>query len=192
MSNALISLQSLTIARGRMVLAEGLTGNVHSGDIILLTGPNGAGKTSYLRALAGLLAPAAGAITRAGETHFLGAHPLTASLETPRQYLKFQAALMDGAFLADDVFGITPVFDTPLLHLSSGWRQRVKLSRLRLAHRAIWLLDEPTDGLDAAGIALLQTLVETHRQTGGAVIIATHQPQLWPGAQIMPFGAVAA
>lgn len=185
----LLSIQGVSVARGSTVLAHDVTHSLPAGGMVLLTGPNGSGKTSFLRAVAGLLEIHTGTITRSGAFHFLAASPLTPSLETPRQYLTYQAALMGRPLrLIADVFGITNVLDAPLKSLSTGWRQRVKLSRLMLDDRPLWFLDEPSDGLDAAGVKSLQHLAATHLETGGAAIIATHDPQFWTQAQSMTLG----
>ncbi len=181
----LLTFTGVNVARGGVTLAHNITHALGTGGLLLLTGPNGSGKTSFLRAAAGLL-EFTGTMHRAGDAQFLAAQPLSPSLETPRQYLTYQAALMGVPFtLATDVFEITRVLDTPLNKLSTGWRQRVKLSRLLCGNRAVWLLDEPSDGLDAAGVRTLQAVVKTHLHNGGAAIIATHDPHLWPDAQTM-------
>lgn len=188
----ILATNALNVTRGNALLAENVTRNINAGDLLLLVGPNGSGKTSFLRVLAGLLAPAAGAITREAPLHWIPAQPLLPSLETPRQYLTYQAALMGVAFnLQNDPFNITHILDVALNRLSTGWRQRVKLSRLVLDQRALWLLDEPADGLDMVAIKILQNLTTAHTKNKGAVIIATHDAHLWPDAAQMEFGGAA-
>ena len=58
--------------------------------------------------------------------------------------------------------------------LSSGQRRRLALSRLALVARPLWLLDEPTVGLDAASRDSLAALMAAHLATGGIIIAATH------------------
>ena len=67
--------------------------------------------------------------------------------------------------------------------LSTGQRRRLALARLALAPAApLWLLDEPTLGLDAASVSRLGRLLARHREGGGAVVAATHLPLPMPDA----------
>lgn len=188
----ILSTQGLSVARGNTVLTDNVTRSIKPGEVLLLLGPNGSGKTSFLRTLAGLLEPAAGTIICDHLFHWIPAQALNPSLETPRQYLTYQAALMDAPFnIQNDPFNIKSVLDTPLNRLSTGWRQRVKLSRLILDQYPIWFLDEPADGLDSIALKILQNLIAAHAKAGGAIIIATHDAHLWPDASRMEFGGAA-
>jgi heme exporter protein A len=66
--------------------------------------------------------------------------------------------------------------------LSSGQKRRLALARLALAPAGLWLLDEPTVGLDAASVERLGTLLARHRAAGGMVLAATHLPLPLSGA----------
>ena len=67
--------------------------------------------------------------------------------------------------------------------LSAGQKRRLALARLALAPCPIWLLDEPSVGLDAASIARLGALLRRHRAAGGMVVAATHVPLPLDGAR---------
>ena len=64
--------------------------------------------------------------------------------------------------------------------LSAGQKRRLALSRLALTTAPLWLLDEPTLGLDAAAIDRFGVLLRDHRARGGMVIAATHVPLPMP------------
>jgi heme exporter protein A len=68
----------------------------------------------------------------------------------------------------------------PCRALSAGQKRRSALARLLLAPRPLWLLDEPLDGLDGAGLAVFADLAATHLDGGGAILMTSHQPL--PGA----------
>ena len=60
--------------------------------------------------------------------------------------------------------------------LSAGQKRRVSIAKLLVSHKAIWVVDEPTAGLDKASENLFANLIEDHMSSGGIVIAATHQP----------------
>jgi heme exporter protein A len=70
--------------------------------------------------------------------------------------------------------GLARLAELPVRLLSAGQRRRLGLARLALGRSQLWLLDEPTVGLDREGVALLAALVAAHRAAGGMVIAATH------------------
>ena len=69
-----------------------------------------------------------------------------------------------------------PLAELPARMLSAGQKRRLALSRLALSDAPLWLLDEPTLGLDAASIERFGTLLAAHRASGGIVVAATHVP----------------
>jgi heme exporter protein A len=178
---------------GRRVLAS-VSFTLREGEALVVTGRNGAGKSTLLAALAGLLRPEAGSIRATGlderslaESLHLVAHrdALKSSL-TAAENLCFAASLLGspGATPAEALEGVgmPGAADLPVAYLSAGQRRRVALARLLVAHRPLWLLDEPTLALDVAGQAMLTGLMQRHLAGGGLLIAATHAPLGLPGA----------
>jgi len=66
--------------------------------------------------------------------------------------------------------------DLPFAALSTGQKRRIGLCRLLTGARPLWLLDEPSSGLDQAGAALFSQICREHLAAGGLVIAATHMP----------------
>ena len=64
----------------------------------------------------------------------------------------------------------------PAAYLSAGQRRRLSIARLLAVRRPVWLLDEPTNALDAAGQTLFANLMGDHLSRGGLIIAATHTP----------------
>lgn len=155
----------------------------HSGDMIELRGPNGAGKSSLLRLLAGLDDPAEGEIAIVGGFNYVGHLDAIKPVMTARENLQIWADLMRDADVgrALDAFALTPLADDLAMVLSQGQKRRLALSRLALARRAVWLLDEPTVGLDDASLSRLGELITAHRASGGVVVAATHVSLQQPG-----------
>jgi heme exporter protein A len=81
-----------------------------------------------------------------------------------------------------DAFGLARLASLPARFLSAGQRRRLALARLVAAPGRLWLLDEPTVGLDRASVAALEGVVARHRAAGGMVVVATHTELELPGA----------
>jgi ABC-type transport system involved in cytochrome c biogenesis ATPase subunit len=70
--------------------------------------------------------------------------------------------------------GLTPVALQEGRTLSAGQRKRCSLARLLFCDEALWLLDEPYSNLDPEGIAMLDRILKSHLNAGGACIMTTH------------------
>ncbi|MEO3428011.1 heme ABC exporter ATP-binding protein CcmA [Pelagibius sp. CAU 1746] len=173
---------------GRDVFAD-LSFNLPPGGALLLTGPNGSGKSSLLRLMGGLLKPAAGellwggrAIAEAPEEHaerlhYLGHLDAVKPVLNVTENLRFWADLRGGEAALDDAlerFALTELAAVPGRLLSAGQRRRLALARLVAAPADLWLLDEPSVGLDHASVERLAQAIAAHRAGGGRVVVATH------------------
>lgn len=187
--SASLAARDVTIVRGGRWLVDDLSFAVAGGGALLVSGRNGVGKSSLLRALAGLLRPHAGSIDVTGDIAFLGEsaaldgeRPLAAALEFwARQDARADPATAVAAALS--VVELGDLVDVPVRLLSTGQRRRAALARVVASGAAIWLLDEPANGLDTAAVARLATLIAGHRASGGIAVVATHQPLDLPDAQ---------
>ncbi|HVI29747.1 heme ABC exporter ATP-binding protein CcmA [Hansschlegelia sp.] len=178
--------EALTVARGGCPILDGVSLAVEEGGALAVVGPNGAGKSTLLRTLAGLLKPLSGSVRLEGDEedapvrermHLLGhLDAVKAGLSVERNLAFARDVLGGEGDLAEALtrVGLGAIADLPGGALSAGQRRRLALARLIAAPRPVWLLDEPTAALDAAGQALLAALVAEHRGRGGMVIAATH------------------
>lgn len=177
--------KNLSCERGGRMVFQNLNFEIAAGEFAELRGPNGAGKSSLLRLLAGLNVPESGSLTFVGgkdeatiaeHAHYIGHSEANKPALTVQENLKFWSELL-GAPLnpnATSFFNLDGLADDQALLLSAGQKRRLALTRLVLAHRPIWLLDEPSVGLDTASLILLQNQIRSHVATGGIVIAATH------------------
>jgi len=178
---------------GRRIL-RGVNLRVSSGECQLLCGENGAGKSTLLRILAGMEAPNAGLVTddhgqlrwrRARrqllrDVIYLHQHPylfegtVEYNLRYPVRGSRIQRSQLVRKGL--EWSGLTDLADQPVHNLSGGERQRVALARAWLRHPRVMLLDEPTTNMDSACRRRTVDLLQTLRDSGVALIIATHDP----------------
>lgn len=187
MEAALLEARELACWRGERLVFAGLSFTLAPGEALLLTGPNGAGKSSLLRVLAGLLPAAEGRLLWAGEDAladrvghgtrlcYVGHQDAVKPALTAAENLAFFARRAGGEVArALAALDLSPLADLPARVLSSGQRRRLALARLALAPRPLWLLDEPSVGLDAASVARLGPLFAAHLARGGMIVAATH------------------
>jgi len=104
---------------------------------------------------------------------------------------RFLGRKPDGRDAALAAFGLASLRDIPAAYLSSGQQRRLALARVLLAHRPIWLLDEPTASLDQAAAEALTRVVADHLAAGGLVIAATHVPLGFAKARELALSAAA-
>jgi heme exporter protein A len=187
---ALLQAAGLAAFRGERVVFRDLSFTVASGGSLAVTGPNGSGKSTLLRLLAGLLRPAAGTLTwdstdaladlsmHARRVAYIGHQDGVKPTLTAAENLHFAARLSGcPAREALAAAGLDELADLPARMLSAGQRRRLALARLALSTKVpLWLLDEPTLGLDAASVAQFGTMLARHCAGGGIVVAATHLP----------------
>jgi heme exporter protein A len=171
--NALLRFDEVALRRGGRLLFEGLSLALAGGDALHVAGPNGSGKSSLIRLAAGLLSAERGRVERSRLA--LADEHLALDRELPLgRALGFWAKA--DLKKAIDHLGLAPLTNVPVRLLSSGQAKRAALARVAASGAPLWLLDEPLNGLDAEGAQRLATLVDAHLASGGAALIASHQP----------------
>ncbi len=183
----MLQAEQLAAFRGERLVFSGVGFTVAPGGALVLTGPNGSGKSTLLRLLAGLVRAAAGRVLWRGEealadltehgrrVTYLGHQDAVKLGLTVAENLRFWGA-PDAVVRALAAVDLAPLAELPARMLSAGQKRRLALARLALSAAPIWLIDEPTLGLDAASVERFGTLLAVHRGRGGVVVAATHLP----------------
>jgi len=184
-----LSGRGVKCVRGGREVFSGLDFEAAAGEVLAVTGPNGSGKTSLLRLIAGLLMPDEGAIaleggeaelTLAEQAHYLGHRdalkPALSALENLSFWRDYLGGEVSDAGKGLEAVRLDHAAHLPAAYLSAGQRRRLSLARLLAVRRPLWLLDEPTAALDAAGQELFAGLMRDHLARGGLIVAATHGP----------------
>ncbi len=161
-----------------------------AGSAVAVVGANGAGKTTLLRIVAGILPLDRGFITLAGQPlrgatrRRVGFVPEAADpppFLTARDLLALCAALRDSPIPDDDQrrrLYPAALEDARIGTMSLGERRRVCLAAALVGDPAVLVLDEPENGLDAAGTETLISLLRDACGRGAIVLVATHDAAL--------------
>lgn len=188
----LIETKGLCKSYGGTLRVKDLHMAVPEGSIYGFLGPNGAGKSTTLKMILGLAHPTGGEIDvfgkRMNEKNRLDILQHIGSLiESPSYYghltgeenLKILQTLRnvpeDNIREALDIVRLTSQKDKKVAHYSLGMKQRLGLAAALLAHPRLLILDEPTNGLDPAGIQEMRELIcDLPRRFGMTVVVSSH------------------
>ena len=197
MSEPLLDIQGLSVRAGSEPLLEDVSFHVEPGQRLAVVGPSGCGKTTLLRAVAGLIDPAAGSIQLQGQSPeqigwpayrrrvvLVAQKPVLPDVsvaEALRQPFRYAAA--EGAEFPQDHarqwlerLRVDPGrWEQPARSLSVGQQQRVCLVRALLVEPAVVLLDEPTSALDEQAMQAVEELLNDQaEQNDLAVVVVSH------------------
>ncbi len=200
--------RGLICDRGERRVFADLDFAVPAGGALVLTGPNGSGKSSLLRLMAGLLRPAAGRMTWDGRDlredveghrarlHYVGHLDAVKPVLSAAENLAFWAdgagsgpAAVEEALARFDLAWLANVAGRML---SAGQKRRLALARLLARPAELWLLDEPTVGLDSDSRRRFSEVLADHRAGGGRAVVATHTSLELPDAEWLGLEAFAA
>jgi ABC-type multidrug transport system ATPase subunit len=175
----------------------GVSFTLHRGEVLGLVGHRWAGKTTVLRLIAAALPPSGGSIdvvdpeidpARDGRSFksrlgFAPEDPALYPFLTGNETLKLVGTLhqLDADVAVRrigryaETFGLQGVLDQPTHTYSRGMKRKLSLIVSILHDPLYWLIDEPTEALDAAAIRVLKELIAEQKRDGRAVLVATRQ-----------------
>ena len=185
-----VTTTELTRRFGPITALDRLTVELPAGGVIGLVGPNGSGKSTLIRTLLGLIRPTGGS-----------ASVLGSSISSPRHYASRVGVLIESpAFIpslsartnlvslarlrrlrlerVDAVLtqvGLIGRDREPVKRFSLGMKQRLGIAAALLSDPELLILDEPTNGLDPAGIVEIRELLRDLGRNGRAVFVSSHQ-----------------
>ncbi|HEX6047934.1 MAG TPA: ATP-binding cassette domain-containing protein [Gemmatimonadaceae bacterium] len=195
--NRLLSVADVHKEYGAVRAVDGVSFDVHAGEIVALLGPNGAGKTTLIRMLVGLTHPDRGAVAYHVDgkeqsmlpAPALGYLPeergLYQDVSTARTLAYFgrlrgmsrsDAARAAAAWL--ERFALADRANEPLKALSKGNQQKVQFASAVLHRPRFAILDEPFSGLDPLNQDLFVRTIHELREGGTTVLLSAHQMQL--------------
>ncbi len=189
--DAILETRNLTKRYGDRLAVDGLNLSLSPGEVFGFLGPNGAGKTTTIRMLLNLVRPTAGEVwlfgrrlhdDPSGLLRRVGALIESPSFQpylTGRQNLRVagqytgpvSAARVDEVL---DLVGLSRRADDPFASYSLGMKQRLGIGAAVLMSPELVLLDEPTNGLDPAGIVEIRELIRTLGRSGTTVLVSSH------------------
>lgn len=185
----------LGMIRSDNVIFRNINFTIRSGNNLLVIGRNGSGKSTLLKIIAGITSASEGQFMINQQKHLYRTqigdyiHYLT-DFEHFKPELTTYQNLIHYSYLLHPylserfhhlncIQGLTlmnlePYKNLPTKYLSFGQTKRLSLVRLFLKEKKIWILDEPTVGLDNKSVQLLSFFIQKHNDRGGIVVISSH------------------
>jgi len=172
----ILSIQHISKSYGPIQALKDVSFDVPEGSVFGVLGPNGSGKTTLLATILDVL------LADSGTYQWFGGMPpeqarrqMGALLETPNfyHYLSAWKGLDDRERVLKQV-GLFDRKDSKFQSYSLGMKQRLAIGAALLGHPKVLVLDEPTNGLDPAGIAEIRELIRELNRQGITIIIASH------------------
>ncbi|GMA60117.1 ABC transporter ATP-binding protein [Alicyclobacillus fastidiosus] len=191
MANA-VELRNVTKTIGNKQIVKNLTLDIPEGEVFGLLGPNGAGKTTTIRMMVGLISISTGQVLIKGhdvaKDYKRAIHEVGSIVENPEMYkyltgyqnLVQYARMVSGVDRRriDEVVefvGLEKRIHEKVRRYSLGMRQRLGLAQALLHKPSVLVLDEPTNGLDPAGIRELRDhLRYLAKEAGVCVVVSSH------------------
>lgn len=198
--NKVIELNSIEVKYGEKIALSEIDLEIYQGEFVGIIGPNGSGKSTLLKLILGLLKPSSGKISVLGKSYLkgiarnqIGYIPQYQQQDVHFPIKVFDVVMMgrisklgifhrpkkadkEAVFSALDKVGMLDYYQTPFGHLSSGQQQRIAFARVLAQGAQIFLLDEPTTGIDLAlQHELLSLIGQLHQTEKITILYVAHE-----------------
>lgn len=186
--------QNLVKTYGSTVALRGVDAVFESARVTLIEGANGSGKSTLLGILGTVIRATAGTVVYEpfGDDRmrvrsaigWLSHETLTYPDLTGRQNVELVARLhgldpVEAWSRAEERFELGVFARRPMRTCSRGQRQRVALARALIHEPSLVLLDEPTAGLDRAGVGRLIAVIADEVRRGAGIVVVSHEPEVF-------------
>lgn len=189
----MLQVQNLSKRYGNRLVLREVSFDLKPGCSLGVRGANGAGKSTLLRILSGRMRPSKGAVVqdlgdrKAGQPglSWVGHEPALYLDFSAQENLEFFQSIGGGegnslCSLSEALsrVGLDRAANKRVRAFSRGMKQRLALARLLVEGRPLWLMDEPSTGLDAESRQVLYEVIALHRERGGAVVLVSHHEEV--------------
>ncbi|MFI5536088.1 ABC transporter ATP-binding protein [Nocardia sp. NPDC051900] len=188
MADSIVVTRGLTKRYGEHTAVDDVSMSVTYGEIYGFLGPNGAGKTTTLRMLAGLIRPSEGTATVAGHRpgdpavvrrigvliEGPGFYPYLSGRDNLRVLAEYRGLGRPEVEDALERVGLADRAEDKYRTYSLGMKQRLGVGAALLGNPDLLILDEPTNGLDPAGMAEMRELITALAAEGRTVLLSSH------------------
>lgn len=185
---AQLAVKDLQKAFGKNQVLKGISLDFSSKGIWTILGPNASGKTTLIKSILGMVIPDLGQISIDGRELInnwehkekISYLPQIAHFPenlTVKELLKMIQELRNRDGILDSLlseFDLNPFLDIKIENLSGGTKQKLNLSIALMYDNPIYLLDEPTAGLDPIAVIRLKNLLKELKAQGKLIVITTH------------------
>jgi manganese/zinc/iron transport system ATP- binding protein len=194
-----VRVTDLTVAYGELPVLWDIDMDVPAGKLMAILGPNGAGKSTLIKAILGLVPPAAGRVEIHGglyrdQRHLVGYVPQRGSVDWDFPTTVLDVVMMgrygalgwikrpgkrerEQALTALDKVGMADFRGRQISQLSGGQQQRVFLARALVQDAQVYFMDEPFQGVDARTEVAIVDLLKELRSQGRTVVVVHHDLQ---------------
>lgn len=191
-NSVVLNADHITKTIGAKNIVDNLSFDIHQGEIVGLLGPNGAGKTTTIRMIVGLIKMSQGDVIVRGHSvrhqfvqairHIGGIienpefYPYMSGYDNLKQYQRMAEGIKESRILeVIKLVGLQDAIHKKVRAYSLGMRQRLGIAQALLHEPSILILDEPTNGLDPAGIREMRDYLKLiAREEGIAILVSSH------------------